>query len=513
MTFPTELHIHEVRQLGPARLTAGMDLYRRLDWPTHQRTHGPLPRFGRTALLDLAQRIDLRGRGGAGYPFHRKARSTLKAADRRDADPVIVVNASEGEPPSAKDKMLLTRAPHLILDGALLAATAFGAQEVVIAVESGGPGEFSLPAAVAERAASAPCPVRVVCVPDRFVSGESSAVVRGVNGLTTEPATRKARASDGGPGGVDGRPTLLSNAETWAQLAVAARLGPDAYSVAGTPAEPGTLLLTVNRQREAPLVVEAPAGLRLGHVLDTCGVGTGQGVLVGGYHGGWLSPAAAASAEVSRAGLAAAGGTLGAGAVAVLPKDTCPLGETARVAGWLAAQASGQCGPCRRGLPEAAEALVRIAGGGAGRQVLEQARLALSSAVGHGACAHPDGTARFVYSALSVFAEDVAAHVAGAGCGRPVKGVLPLPAEPGPRLEVDWSRCAAHGLCAYLAPELISLGPHGYPVVSGGGIAPWQLAGARKAVSQCPALALRLGGTGSAEAGGQGVRLTRRRRR
>ncbi|MCK7622832.1 ferredoxin [Streptomyces sp. RS10V-4] len=487
---PTALELPEARRLGAARLTAGLDRHQRLDLAAHTRVHPPLGGADRAGLLALADAVGLPGRGGAGFPFARKARAALTTADRTGTPPVIVVNGAEGEPASAKDTMLLARAPHLVLDGACLAAAAFGAQEIVVAVTAGSPGEVSVPAALAER--DLPCRARTVCLPERFVSGESGAVIRGINGLPVAPPPRRTRASDGGTGGVRGRPTLLSNAETWAQLALAARLGPDAYAAVGTAAEPGTLLLTVNRPHAGPLVVEVPAGTPLGLVLDTCGLRPGAGVLVGGYHGAWLPAADAPAAPLSRAGLAGLGGTLGAGAIVALPEDTCPLGETAQVAAWLAAESAGQCGPCKRGLPDAAEALAALAAGAADPAVLEDARRALGAAQAGGACSHPDGTARFVLTALDVFAEDVAAHLAGPGCGRPVRGVLPLPRAGGTRLEVDWSRCAGHGLCAVLAPDLVRLGPHGYPTSPTLPVAPWQEHDARRTVNQCPTLALRL---------------------
>ncbi len=480
----------QVRHLGPARLTAGLDRFQRLDLAAHLRVHPPLPRLTRDDLLELAERIDLRGRGGAGFPFARKARAAVAAATRTGAAPVIVVNGSEGEPPSAKDRMLLARAPHLVFDGALLAAAAFGAEEIVVGVAAGSPGEASVPAALDER--ELPCPARTVCVPERFVSGESSALIRGANGLPVQPAAVKARAAEGGAGGVRRRPTLLSNAETWAQLAVAARLGPGPYAAVGTGAEPGTVLLTVNRPGADPLVVETPFGTPLGDVLDACRLRPGDGVLVGGYHGAWLDPASAVGAPLSRTGLAELGGTLGAGAIVALPAGTCPLGEVARVATWLAGESAGQCGPCRRGLPDAAEALGALAAGTGGPTPLEDARRALGGAQGGGACSHPDGTARFVLSALDVFARDVEAHLFGPGCGRPVLDVLPLPPAQGAHLEVDWSRCTGHGLCAVLAPGLVRLGPHGYPASTTIPVAPWQEHGARPAVNQCPALALRM---------------------
>ncbi|MGV4926979.1 NADH-ubiquinone oxidoreductase-F iron-sulfur binding region domain-containing protein [Streptomyces sp. BHT-5-2] len=486
----TPLELPEVGWLDAARLAAGLDRHQRLDLAAHARVHPPLPAPGRDALLTLAEAVGLPGRGGAGFPFARKARATLTASDRTGAPPVIVINGAEGEPASAKDKMLLARTPHLVLDGACLAAAAFGAEEIVIGVAAGSPGEISVPAALAER--ELPCPARTVCLPERFASGESGALVRGINGLPVVPAPLKARAADGGAGGVRRRPTLLCNAETWAQLAIAARLGPDAYAAVGTAAEPGTTLLTVNRPGAVPLVVEVPTGARLGPVLAACGLQPGAGVLVGGYHGAWLHPSVAVDAPLSRAGLTALGGALGAGAIVVLPHDTCPLGELARVTAWLATESTGQCGPCRHGLPDAAEALALLAAGAAEPAVLESARRALGAAQGGGACSHPDGTARFVLTALDVFSADVAAHLSGPGCGRPVRGVLPLPPAKGARLEVDWSRCAGHGLCAVLAPGLVRLGPHGYPAAPAVPVSRWQEHGARRAVNQCPALALRL---------------------
>jgi NADH:ubiquinone oxidoreductase subunit F (NADH-binding)/ferredoxin len=494
--------VPEVLRLGPARLTAGLDRHLRLDAEAHRSAHGPLPYYGREALLDLAQKIDLRGRGGAGFPFARKARSTLEAAGRLGSPIAIVVNGTEGEPACAKDRMLLARAPHLILDGAAMAADAFGAAEIIIGVAMGGPGETSMPQAVAERASTLPCPVQVVALPERFVAGESSALIRGVTGRTAVPSTRKLRASEGGEGGVRGLPTLLSNAETYSQLAIAARLGPDAYAVVGTPAEPGTVLLTVSRARKPPLVVEVPAGARLGVVLDACEITAGQGVLIGGYHGAWLPPAGAEDIQLCRAGVSVAGGTFGAGAVATLPDDTCPIGEVARVAAWLAGQSAGQCGPCRLGLPDTAAALADLANGEGGARALEEARRIVGSTRGRGACAHPDGSARFVLTALDVFTDDIRQHMRRGGCGRRTVGVLPLPGdrtsavpapeEEGPTLVVDWKRCDAHGLCASLAPELISLGDHGYPIIAEGSVPPWLAHSARRAVNQCPALALRL---------------------
>jgi NADH:ubiquinone oxidoreductase subunit F (NADH-binding)/ferredoxin len=479
--------VSEVRQIGPARLTAGLDRYRRLDLNTHYTVHDQLPDATVDAIIGMAEEVDLCGRGGAAFPFARKLRAV--AANARDNDTVVLVNAAEGEPASMKDKMLLTRAPHLVLEGALLAASALGSREVVIAVPAGELAEGSVKAAVAERGLKDY--VRVAGIPERFISGEGGALVRAVNGEPAGmPPGRRTRSSDAG---VDGLPTLLSNAETYAQLAVLAELGPQVYSAVGTVQEPGTLLLSVSGSVAGSSVVEVTPGVAMAAVLDMCQASVGDGVLVGGYHGKWLTASAAYGAMVSRRGLAEAGGELGAGIVVPLSAETCPLGEVVRVANYLAAQSSGQCGPCRLGLPDLARALADLTGGDP--EGLEQVRRTASAVKGRGACFHPDGTSRFVLSAIEAFADDVQEHLLRGTCGRPVKELLPLPIqhETDARLVIDWTRCQGHGLCAHVVPELVKLDHHGYPVFMDGGIPSWLRGEAQKAVEMCPALALRIG--------------------
>ncbi|MFI1797298.1 NADH-ubiquinone oxidoreductase-F iron-sulfur binding region domain-containing protein [Streptomyces sp. NPDC020379] len=493
--------VPEVLALGLPRLTAGFDTALRLDRRAHLAVHGSAPRLTEAQAAELAETVALRGRGGAGFPFARKLRAVGRAARRRGLRPAVVVNGCEGEPACRKDAVLLARAPHLVLDGALLAAEALGAGTLVVGVTRAAT-EASVREALAERGLAdrrgRALRARVVRLPERLVSGESSALLRAADGGLPLPPGRHTRASEEGLGGA---PTLLSNTETYAQLAVAARLGAGRYASTGTADAPGTLLLTVSGAVPEPRVVEVPSGVPLAYALRACGAGPAlQGVLTGGYHGAWLDATTAYGATVSHASLAACGGALGAGAVVPLPVDTCPLGETLRVAHWLAAESAGQCGPCRLGLPSVAGALADVLAGG-GRGALEAVREAAGGVRGRGACGHPDGAARFTLSALSAFTDDLAAHVLGGGCGRGTAGALPLPLPAGAsaanpesaeRLAVDWTLCEGHGLCAGLLPELVRLGPDGYPALADAGV-PTHLRGrALRAVRRCPALALHL---------------------
>ncbi|MFJ7204343.1 NADH-ubiquinone oxidoreductase-F iron-sulfur binding region domain-containing protein [Streptomyces sp. NPDC098789] len=469
--------------VGHPRLLAGLDVAERLDRRGHLAVHGSPPPYRPDELLALAENTDLRGRGGAGFPFARKLRAVTRAARGREGRTAVVVNGTEGEPSCLKDAALWLHAPHLVLDGALLAAAALGAEEVVVGVTREDV-ERSARAAVAERGATG-SRIRVTRLPERFVTGEGTALIAGLDGGKALPSGQKVRTSERGLGGL---PTLLSNTETYAQLAVAARLGALDYRSVGLPAEPGTILLTV----AGSTVVEVPTGTSLAYVLGLCGTGPGQGVLVGGFHGRWLTPGAALSAALSRESLAAYDAVLGAGAVLPLPEDTCPAGEVARVVRWMADESAGQCGPCVRGLPSLAGAVSDLVAGG-GRAALEAVEARMRAVRRRGACSHPDGTSSFVASALAVFPDEFRDHAVGSGCGRRVLGALPLPADANPeRLVVDWTLCKGHGLCVDLLPDVVRLDGDGYPA-QGVMEVPVQLRPkALRAVRRCPALALRI---------------------
>src|SRR5262245_11632438 len=118
-----------VLRVGQARVTAGLDRFARLDRAAHRSVFGPPPELTAATLVAVCEQADLRGRGGAAFPVARKLRAVIaRSAGRRRT--FVVVNGTEGEPGSGKDKTLLARSPHLVLDGAVLAATALQATEV-----------------------------------------------------------------------------------------------------------------------------------------------------------------------------------------------------------------------------------------------------------------------------------------------------------------------------------------------------------------------------------------------
>ena len=368
----------------------------------HAELRGPLPDLDAASLLELVEASGLRGRGGAGFPFATKLRATVSAPGRRRH---VVVNLSEGEPASAKDLALTLHQPHLVLDGATLVARALGAREVHLVTASEHPeAQEALLAALAERRRErrdGRRRWRLHEASPRFVGGEASAVTELIDGRPNLPVTSWRPTAIAG---VDGRPTLLSNGETYAQLAALVLGG---APVPGTPAEPGTRLLSIAGTSGTTRVVEVAHGTPWRSVLgpeELAGP-----VLLGGYHGTWAPAGALERLTVSHADLVAAGLGLGAGVVLPLVPGTCPLRATAGVTRYLARQSAGRCGPCHQGLPALATALDAFLAGGS----LERVERLRSLVVGRGACAHPDGTARLVASALAAFPDEVAAHSDG----------------------------------------------------------------------------------------------------
>jgi NADH:ubiquinone oxidoreductase subunit F (NADH-binding) len=169
-----------------------------------------------------------------------------------------------------------------------------------------------------------------------------------------------------------------------------------------------------------------------------------QAVLVGGYHGGWLSVAQARELRLCNADLRPAGASVGAGVLAALPVSACGLAEIARVVRYLALESAGQCGPCLNGLPRIAAALAVVARPRPARAELADVSRWAGLVTGRGACHHPDGTIRFVASGLRVFSNELAEHRRGRCTGFRPTAFLPLPAasEPLPALAGDgpkWS--------------------------------------------------------------------------
>jgi NADH:ubiquinone oxidoreductase subunit F (NADH-binding) len=379
----------------------------------HLVVHGPLP--SSSGLVELVAKSGLGGRGGGGFPTGHKLAAVASSRRR----PVVVANGAEGEPVSFKDKTLLRRTPHLVLDGTALAAAAIGAREAFVAVARDAREEVAaVSRALDERRArriDRGVRLQLVEVPPGFVSGEETALVNVLNGGLAKPTFTPPRPFERG---VRGAPTLVQNAETLAHVALIARLGPDWFRAVGTEADPGSALFTVSGAVTRPGVYEAALGTPVREVLARAGGvrGAPGAFLVGGYFGSWVNPFETQGLSLDDAALSRAGAALGAGAIVVLPEAACGLDQAVRVARYLASESAGQCGPCVNGLAALAGALETLASGRGDSR--PDALRWLQQVRGRGACRHPDGAVRFIESSLAVFSDEVELHLRRRCSGR-----------------------------------------------------------------------------------------------
>jgi NADH:ubiquinone oxidoreductase subunit F (NADH-binding) len=380
---PESLHAHETR-LG--------------SWAT--------TRISGWDLIAELEQSGVLGRGGAGFPVGRKWRSIAVRAEGRA---VVLANGAEGEPRSHKDRVLMAYRPHLVLDGALLAAEAVGASEVIVYVgEEHVAAKAAMREAIAERAGAGGPPIRFIEAPIGYVAGEASAAVSYVNrglALPTSPPRPSER-------GVAGRPTLVQNVESLAYAALIARFGAEWYREPGRIHSRGTALVTVGSLAEEPRVREIELGTPVGEVAASVGL-TGSDIgaaLVGGYFGTWTSAAEAWGLRLDPETMQATGRTFGCGMVSLLPADACGVAATAGVIGYLARSSAGQCGPCKFGLAAIAASARDLASCRAGMAELDELEGLLGLVEGRGACHHPDGAAALMASALSTFGDEFERH-------------------------------------------------------------------------------------------------------
>jgi NADH:ubiquinone oxidoreductase subunit F (NADH-binding) len=387
-------------------------------------------------LIEEVERSGLLGRGGAAFPTAAKMRAVAGSRGRA----TVILNAAEAEPASLKDRTLLEALPHLVLDGGLLAARAVGADELVICV--GEPAQAALDclgAALAERADAEEyaaleriAHVRLIGVPGHYVAGQETALINYAGGGPAKPLFTPPMPFEHG---LRRRPTLVNNAETLAHVALIARHGAPWFRQLGTPAQPGSALVTLAGPVAHPGVYEIEHGASLSSLIDAGGGTTAgvRGALIGGYAGSWIGAELLRGIALSNEHLAAHGATLGAGVVLLLSEETCPVAETARLARWLSDQSAGQCGPCVHGLDALAAGIEELGRGDGGGRAAQRVERIASLVLGRGACRHPDGAVNVLLSGLEVFHAEFADHARHGPCelcGRP--GELPLPSRPVP---------------------------------------------------------------------------------
>ena len=360
--------------------------------------------------------LDLTGLGGAHFSFARKLQLALATPGPR----VVVCNGAEDEPGSRKDRTLLERNPHVVLEGALLAASAMDADVVYLYISEGLHEALEAVArALAELDAAsglrARVDIKIAKAPTAYVAGEASAVVSFLQGDEAKPRLQPPYPTESG---VHGRPTLVSNCETLANLprrVAASRLAE------GNP-EQWTRLATVSGDVAHPTVVEVvPELTTFADLIELAGglADTDahlKAIQPGGPSSAYLD-ATAAGVRLTSAAIVAAGSQPGCLAVRVLASTRCMVEELVALTSFFAREQCGQCPPCRMKTQAYAASLERLQSGAASWTVLNQLA-AVDEFVSDlpRRCALISMPSPPVTSAIALFREDFSSHIDTKAC-------------------------------------------------------------------------------------------------
>jgi NADH:ubiquinone oxidoreductase subunit F (NADH-binding) len=403
------------------------------------------------AIIEEVAASGLRGRGGAGFPTGRKWR-TVRAAVPPGQPVPVVVNAAEGEPGTFKDRMLIRHNPYRVLEGALIAARAVGADEVTIAVKASFEQETRrLSEAIQEiEAAGWADGVRIVLHggPPAYLFGEETGLLevlegrqpfprvappyrRGFDEAAREPDSGTARASvEEVEADV---PSVVDNVETLANVPSIIADGAAAFRRLGTEDTPGTLLCTISGDTLHHGVAEVPAGTPLREVVDAIGEGLDEGRSILGVLcgvSGPLIPASLLDTPLSHSAMAEVGLTLGSAGFIVVDDSRDPVAVAHGVSKFLAVESCGQCEPCKRdGLALSGALDVLARGAGHERRAerpLAMVRDRLSTVADNARCNLARQQEAVVGSILALFGDAFRAHAEGRAESAEVYEVLPI---------------------------------------------------------------------------------------
>jgi NADH-quinone oxidoreductase subunit F len=381
------------------------------------------------AVIEELEKSRLRGRGGAGFPTHQKL-ALCRAAEAADGsgEKYVVVNGGEDEPGSHKDRVLLTYTPQMVLEGTLLAAYAIGAQKVIFYVnESYESAHARLRVAINEATVSGyigqnvlgsgfNVAVEVVNAPHPYVAGEDTAVLEFIEGRAPKPRQKPPYPVTAG---LYGKPTIVNNVETFANIGPIMLHGGDWYRAIGTEESSGTMLFTLNDEWTNPGVYELPFGASEGDLLNSLGGGLKSGeklraFLPGGPSSAFLMPDPARL--LSPESLRAAGSSIGCGVMRGYGESACIMCATLEIAAFFKKESCGQCPACQMETNMLFMTLDRLHKGQLPMAGLAQIPTVLAFNKGKGFCSLVNMPGPPITSAIKLFSEDFEAHSTTGKC-------------------------------------------------------------------------------------------------
>jgi len=377
-------------------------------------------------VLEEVKKSNLRGRGGAGFPAGRKWEGSRNAPE-----PIkyVIVNADEGDPGAFMDRALLEGNPHSILEGLIIGGYAIGShegyfyvrQEYPLAVENINLAikqaqEYGL---LGENILGSGFDFKVFVHQGAgaFVCGESTALMTSLEGRVGEPRPKYTRSNIKG---LWGRPSVLNNVETWANVPLIINKGADWFTQIGTESSKGTKIFSLVGKITNTGLVEVPMGMTLKDIIYKIGGGIPDGkkfkaVQTGGPSGGCI-PEDQLDLKVGFDELTKAGSMMGSGGMIVLDEDTCMVDVARYFINFLTDESCGKCVPCREGLRQMHRILTNITEGKGKEGDIELLEELSETAVEASLCALGKSAPNPFLSTLRYFRDEYEAHIKEKRC-------------------------------------------------------------------------------------------------
>ena len=367
-------------------------------------------------IIEEVKKSGLRGRGGAGFPTGMKW--SFAVADT-EMPKYLLCNADEGEPGTFKDRPILEKNPHLLLEGMVISAYAIGAETGYIYLRGEYPeakdvlwnaikqayernylGDNIMGKGVKFR-------LSVHCGAGAYICGEETALVESLEGKRGQPRIKPPFPVNQG---FLAKPTVINNVETLANVPYIMEIGADAYSQIGTPDSPGPKLYCVSGHVKRPGVYELPMGVPLKEIIYThCGGITGGRKLKAVIPGGVSTPVLTADkidCPMDFLHLSKQGSMLGSGAVIVFDDSVDMIKVCLRITRFFEHESCGKCTPCREGVGWMRAILERIVNGEGRNGDMDLLREVSSNITGKTLCALGDGAAIVVRNFMEKFRDD-----------------------------------------------------------------------------------------------------------
>jgi NADH-quinone oxidoreductase subunit F len=377
-------------------------------------------------IIEIVKASGLRGRGGAGFPTGLKWSFVPKASPKPK---YLVVNADESEPGTFKDRELITRSPHRLLEGVLLSAYAIGAHQAFIYIR----GEFAFLVPVLERAVAEAraagllgkdaagsgydLDVVVHLGAGAYICGEETALLDSLEGKRGNPRTKPPFPA---VEGLYGCPTVVNNVETVQTVPFIVKDGAAWYRGWGTEKSPGTKIFSVSGMVNRPGNYEIEFGLPLSALLEEYAGGMRAGyrlkaVIPGGSSVPWLGPDQLAT-PLDFESVQAAGSLLGSGGAIVIDDGVCAVDAGLNLAKFYRHESCGKCTPCREGGRWMEVILQRLEDGQGSHRDIADLKSIASQILGRSLCALGDAAAMPVLSLLEKFPDEFEHHVTVGKC-------------------------------------------------------------------------------------------------